>query len=235
MNQVIAGPMAVCLRHWVEAVGDLDRAIDTLRKWGKTPVAQYEAVHAWCTNGPLPEGERLIRLQVFLAVHGYTVEEHEKLPVDIQAARMAIGLAHITVKDLTKRLGYQKENQTRNILLGKSKPIGPFKSKFDAFVRELATQKESGPVVVHGAGQTVAGVRKLVEHVVTLFNSSAGLITVSNIKPSDVLDGDRMNIQSAMQRMCQAVGINASFNSTAGHGVPVTKNDLQLSTSRRRT
>lgn len=54
--------------------------------------------------------------------------------------------------------------------------------------------------------------RRLINHAITLFNSFDRVISEAGVSPSDCTDGDRMEIQDAMKRFCEAFGIRAKFS-----------------------
>lgn len=69
--------------------------------------------------------------------------------------------------------------------------------------------------------------RKLIDHTISLFNSLVGLVVESGITPTDVFDGDRMQIRGALQKICDAFGINVIFpEPDPARNQPVTGEDL---------
>ncbi|KKQ77837.1 MAG: hypothetical protein A3A96_01940 [Candidatus Zambryskibacteria bacterium RIFCSPLOWO2_01_FULL_39_39] len=75
---------------------------------------------------------------------------------------------------------------------------------------------------------TSGAARKLIDHTITLFNSLVGLIIETGVRPSDVYDGDRMQICDALTRTCKAFGIKAVFpEPDMTRSQPVTREDLR--------
>ena len=70
-------------------------------------------------------------------------------------------------------------------------------------------------------------VRKLVLLVITMLNSYAMVIAEANVKPNDVFDSDRMQMRSALQKICKAFGIEANFPELRTKIKPVTFADLE--------
>ena len=69
--------------------------------------------------------------------------------------------------------------------------------------------------------------RKLVDHTISLFNSLRVLIEKSGISPKDVFGGDRMQITSAMWKICNIFGVDVIFpEPDPAQNQPVTKKDL---------
>jgi hypothetical protein len=68
--------------------------------------------------------------------------------------------------------------------------------------------------------------RKLIDHTISLCNSLVGLTAETGINPEDVLDGDRMQVRSALERICDAYGIEAIFPEPGKVRTPVTAEDL---------
>jgi hypothetical protein len=81
----------------------------------------------------------------------------------------------------------------------------------------------SEPRVRDASGVT----HKLVDHSISIMNSLLGLIIESGLRPSDVYDGDRMQIINALQRICPAMGIKVNFPEAESHFIPVTKQDIK--------
>lgn len=69
-------------------------------------------------------------------------------------------------------------------------------------------------------------IRKLIDHSISILNSLIGLIAEAGVSSSDVLDGDRMQIRSALQRVCGAYGIKVVFTESKKSHTPVTRDDL---------
>lgn len=73
--------------------------------------------------------------------------------------------------------------------------------------------------------QPTSGViRRIIDHSIGSFNSIAGLIVEAGIKPEHAYDSDRMDIQGAVQRICDRFGIAINF--TEVETQPLTRKDL---------
>ncbi len=69
--------------------------------------------------------------------------------------------------------------------------------------------------------------RKLVGHAITMLNSLNILFNEAGIQPKDAFDGDRMQVQSAMEEICKRFGVTAQFSDpSAARNQPVTRDDL---------
>ncbi len=105
-------------------------------------------------------------------------------------------------------------------------------SKPSASETEYDSCRELAAAVIPTVGQPITQpkpgvVRKLIDHTISLFNSLVGLIVESGVQPSDVFDGDRMQIRGALQKICDAFGINVVFpEPDAARNQPVTRDDL---------
>lgn len=231
MKQVMTGTTLQCLRHWATSVSSVPHAVRALREWNPK-IANQRTIDRWIKKGPLPEGERLLQLQAFLLLGGYRLAEHEMLPADMQLVRFEVGRSVLSLEDLTNRLGYRTKRHTLQMLVGKTKPMGRFREKFDTLVCEL--RKVSAPRVERPIEESKpSGVRKIVEHAITLLNSVAGLVETNSIAPH-TFDSDRGHVQGAVKRICGAFGIEASFKTGVGTGIPLTSADLDVPTSSRR-
>ena len=97
---------------------------------------------------------------------------------------------------------------------------------------ELQSRKELASTVIPPiktpTSHSKPGVaRKLVDHTISMFNSLVGLIVESGVAPKDVFDGDRMQIRGALQKICDASGIDVVFpEPDAARNQPVTREDL---------
>lgn len=87
---------------------------------------------------------------------------------------------------------------------------------------EISEQESFNEVSSSGAA------RKLIDHTITISNSLAGLVIEMGVKPSDVYDGDRMQICDALKHICRAFGIKATFpEPDMARSEPLTNNDLR--------
>lgn len=77
------------------------------------------------------------------------------------------------------------------------------------------------------AGSALGIKRKVLDLLISQLNSMLGLFAECGITPADVFDGDRMQIVSALQKICPRLGIKAIFSEPdATHNQPLTKEDL---------
>jgi len=77
-------------------------------------------------------------------------------------------------------------------------------------LRALATETVTSPVIQE-SGSTELN-RKLVMHTITSFNSLDMLTAEAGITSSDLFDGDRMQLQKAMERLCARFGMSVAFS-----------------------
>lgn len=66
----------------------------------------------------------------------------------------------------------------------------------------------------------------VVTHVVSTMNSLSGLVSKTGIVPSDAYDGDRMQMKSAIEKLCRSFGLEAVIEPVRARNVPVTQADL---------
>ncbi len=76
--------------------------------------------------------------------------------------------------------------------------------------------------------QPTSGViRRIIDHTIGSFNSITGLVVEAGIKPEHAFDSDRMQIQGAVQKVCECFGVAIVFpESEMTFGQPLTHEDL---------
>jgi hypothetical protein len=76
--------------------------------------------------------------------------------------------------------------------------------------------------------QPTSGViRRIIDHTIGSFNSITGLVVEAGIKPEHAFDSDRMQVQGAVQKVCECFGVAVVFpESETTFGQPLTHEDL---------
>lgn len=91
--------------------------------------------------------------------------------------------------------------------------------------RARPRKRESKPEPV--TPKTTGMIRELVVHTTTIFNSAMILVLEAGVNPSDLFDGDRIQIRIALKKICDAFGIDVNFpEPETVRNKPITRRDL---------
>jgi hypothetical protein len=98
----------------------------------------------WLTSGPLPKGEKLIKLRVFLDAIGLTPRELSVMSEERKVLVRAIGVGVISIEDVkTKILGYENLNGVFDTLLRNGGILTERKFRMERFEREKGDEVEA--------------------------------------------------------------------------------------------
>jgi hypothetical protein len=78
----------------------------------------------------------------------------------------------------------------------------------EELVRKALGLPSNPPVVRHGSGNAT---REIVDHTISLINSVSDLISRSSIAQGEIREGDRLQMKSAVTKICNAAGIPVRF------------------------
>ncbi|MDB5194462.1 MAG: hypothetical protein JWN50_476 [Parcubacteria group bacterium] len=127
-------------------------------------------------------------------------------------------------------LGYTGERH-REVRLWLKNPEGMTISEITLVFVTLKRFRTKGrsPIVRREAAPSAKSgqKREVVIHTITIFNSLESLMVSSGVKPKDVTDGDRMQLQKTFRKISDCVGLKIGFaDSSAALNQPVTRGDL---------
>ncbi len=90
----------------------------------KKPILDFcqispRSITRWLYTDTVPEGERRVRLTCYLALIGYQVIEHDRLPMKCKFFAELIGFGILTASTGAEVLGYKSSDQLLRVLLGR--------------------------------------------------------------------------------------------------------------------
>ncbi|MDE1875035.1 MAG: hypothetical protein KGI79_01115 [Patescibacteria group bacterium] len=161
----------------------------------------------------------------------------EKLEEAIQAVRMP-GDKNPVRTFTRRRLGMSGETTVKTVykwIRGQAEiPVEEIMRVFQTLqeIRHEPPQRTAeAPIRAKVAGQPAAtmnkaATRKLIGFAIVSFNSLAEMFPAVGVKPTDVNDGDRMEVRRVLKEICSHLGVPVAFPADGKEYPPVTQVDL---------